>query len=195
MNLSHQNIGHGGQTLAGQSRGLISARNQQDWFEYDCEGQRFEEITMEINFPRPIIIPPGSGKVLEFMGVTHKLMQPQTGGAFYLFEAEFEPETGNSLHVHHHEDEIVYVLEGTIQISLDNQKLQAGAGGAAHLPKNIPHALYNPMKTRLKFIALTIPGGMEDFFEELSAANDTGTLTNITHKEISRKYGIEWLET
>jgi hypothetical protein len=35
---------------------------------------------------------------------------------------------------------------------------------------------------------------MEDFFDELSAAKDAGTLNDVTHKEISRKYGIEWLE-
>ena len=129
------------------------------------------------------------------MGVTHKLTQPQTGGAFYLFEVEFEPETGNSLHVHHNEDEIVYVLDGKIQIRLDHQKFQTAAGGAAHLPKNIPHALYNPMKTRLKFMAMTLPGGMGHFFDALSAANDSGALNDITDKEISRKYRIEWLET
>ena len=149
---------------------------------------------MQVDFPQPIIVPQDSGKVLEFLGVTHKLTQPQTGGAFYLFEVKFEPETGNSLHVHHYEDEVVYVLEGTIRIRLDNKKLQAVAGGVAHLPKNIPHALYNPTKTPLKFITMTIPGGMEEFFDELSAAKDAGTLNDGTHKEISRKYGIEWLE-
>ena len=79
--------------------------------------------------PQPVAIPPGSGRQFKFMGVTHKLTQPQTGGAFYLFEAEFEPETGNSLHVHRHEDEFVYVLQGGIEIRLDNRKLQVGAGG------------------------------------------------------------------
>ena len=149
---------------------------------------------MESDFPQPIIVPPGSGELLEFMGVTHKLTQPQTGGVFYLFEVEFEAETGNSLHVHRYEEEVVYVLEGTIQIRLDNKRLQVDAGGVAHLPKNIPHALYNPMRTHLKFLAMAIPGGMENFFGELSAAKDAGTLNDITHKEISRKYGIEWLE-
>jgi len=158
------------------------------------EGQANEELIMEFDFPQPIIVPPSSGKVLEFMGVTHKLTQLQTGGAFYLFEVEIEPETGNSLHVHRYEDEVVYVLEGVIQIRLPDKNLQAAAGGVAHLPKNVPHALFNPMKTPLKFIAMTIPGGMEDFFNEVSAAKDAGTLNDVTHKEISRKYGIEWLE-
>ncbi len=144
--------------------------------------------------PQPVAIPPGSGRQFKFMGVTHKLTQPQTGGAFYLFEAEFEPETGNSLHVHRHEDEVVYVLQGGIEIRLDNRKLQVGAEGAAHLPKNIPHALYNPLKTPLKILAMAIPGGMENFFDDLNTANENGTLDDALHKKISQKYGIEWLE-
>ncbi len=145
-------------------------------------------------YPQPIAIAHGSGKQFKFMGVTHKLTQPQTGGGFYLFESEFEPETGNSLHVHRYEDEVVYVIQGGIEIRLDNKKLQASAGGVAHLPKNIPHALYNPLKTSLKILAMAIPGGMENFFDELGTAKENGTLDDALHKKISRKYGIEWLE-
>jgi quercetin dioxygenase-like cupin family protein len=144
--------------------------------------------------PQPVIVPPSSGKELKFLGVTHKLTLPQTDGAYYLFEAEFDPESGNRLHVHRYEDEVVYVLEGSIQIRLDNQKLQAGAGGVAHLPKNIPHALYNPLKTPLRILAIAIPGGMENFFDDLSAAEEAGHLDDAMHKKISQKYGIEWLE-
>jgi quercetin dioxygenase-like cupin family protein len=149
---------------------------------------------MKSDYPQPIVVPPGSGKVLKFIGVTHKLTHHQTNGAYYLFESEFEPESGNRLHVHRYEDEVVYVLEGTIEIRLDNQKLQAGAGGVAHLPKKIPHALYNPLKRRSRFLAMAIPGGMENFFDDLSIANEAGTLDDATHKKISLKYGIEWLE-
>jgi len=145
-------------------------------------------------YPQPIAIPPGSGRQFKFMGVTHKLTQPQTGGGFYLFESEFEPETGNSLHVHRYEDEVVYVIQGSIEIRLDSKKLQANAGGVAHLPKNIPHALYNPLMTPLKILAMAIPGGMEYFFDELGTAKENGTLDDALHKKISRKYGIEWLE-
>jgi quercetin dioxygenase-like cupin family protein len=182
---------------------------------------------MNSDYPQPILVPPGSGKELKFLGVTHKLTYNQTNGEFYLFEFEFDPESGNRLHVHSYEDEIVYVLEGAIDIRLDNQKLQtraggvaklpkriphalynplktrsrylamaipAGAGGVAKLPKRIPHALYNPLKTRSRYLAMAIPGGMEKFFDDLSAAKAEGTLDDATHRKISLKYGIEWLE-
>ncbi|UCD41041.1 MAG: cupin domain-containing protein [Chloroflexota bacterium] len=149
---------------------------------------------MKSDYPQPIVVPPGSGKELKFLGVTHKFIDHQTNGAFYLFEFEFDPESGNRLHVHSYEDEIVYVLEGAVEIRLDNQKLQTGAGGIANLPKKIPHSLYNPLKTRSRYLALAIPGGMERFFDDLSAAKENSTLDDVTHRKISRKYGIEWLE-
>lgn len=149
---------------------------------------------MKSNTPRPIVVPPDSGTVLQFLGVTHKLTPQQTDSAYYLFEFEFDPESGNRLHKHQFEDEVVYVLEGAIEIRLGNQTLQAITGGVTHLPKQIPHALYNPLKTPSRYLAMAVPGGMENFFDELVAAEDASTLDDATHKKISQKYGIEWLE-
>ncbi len=149
---------------------------------------------MKSDNPQPIVVAPDSGKVLKFLGVTHKLTNQQTGGAYYLFEFEFDAEGGNRLHVHSFEDEVVYVLEGAIEIRLANKKLQAGTGGVVHLPKQIPHALYNPLKTTSKYLGVAIPGGMENFFDELVAGQEAGVLDDAMHKKISQKYGIEWLE-
>lgn len=149
---------------------------------------------MKSDDPQAIVVPPDSGRVLKFLGVTHKLTHQQTNGAYYLFEFEFDAESGNRLHVHSYEDEVVYVLEGAIEIRLEDRKLQAVTGGVAHLPKHIPHALYNPLKVRSRYLGLAIPGGMENFFDELAMAQEAGSLDDATHKKISQKYGIEWLE-
>jgi quercetin dioxygenase-like cupin family protein len=143
---------------------------------------------------QPVVIPPGSGKILHFLGVTHKLTSAQNGGAYYLCEAEFAPESGSPLHIHHLEDEVIYVLDGAIDIRLDNEKLHAPAGGIVHLPRNIPHALQNPLKTSLKIMVCAIPGGLENYFDEVEVALQIGPLDDETHKKISMKYGLEWLE-
>ena len=149
---------------------------------------------MKSDHPQPIVVPSDSGKVLRFLGVTHKLTSQQTNSGYYLFEFEFDPESGNRLHKHLYEDEVVYVIEGAIEIRLDYQKLQATTGGIAHLPKGIPHALYNPLKTRSRYLGMAIPGGMENFFDDLAAAQEAGILDDATHKKISLQYGIVWLE-
>ena len=149
---------------------------------------------MEKVLQQPVAIPPGSGKVLKFLGVTHKLTYAQTNGAFYLCEAVFGPESGSPLHIHHYEDEVIHVLEGAIKIRLDGKELNTPAGGIVHLPKNIPHALQNPLKTPLRIMVFAIPGGLEGYFNEVDTALQNGSLDKETHTKISMKYGLEWLE-
>ena len=144
--------------------------------------------------PQPVAVMAGAGRTLQFLGVTHKLTSDQTGGAFYVCEAVFGPESGSPLHIHHYEDEVIHVLEGEIQIRLDKDKLHAPVGGILHLPKKIPHALQNPLKTPLRIIVHAIPGGLEHYFDEVDAALQDGSFNAEVHTEISKKYGLEWLE-
>lgn len=143
---------------------------------------------------QPVAIQPDSGRVLKFLGVTHKLTSAQTGGAFYLCEAKFAPESGSPLHIHHYEDEVIYVLEGAIDIRLDKENLHAPVGGIVHLPKKIPHALQNPLETPLRIMVYAIPGGLENYFDEVDAALQNGSFDAETHAKISAKYGLKWLE-
>lgn len=143
---------------------------------------------------RPIAVLPESGRLLKNLGVTHKLTSAQTGGSYYLCEALFGPERGSPMHIHHYEDEVITVLEGALDIRLDGDTLHVPAGGTVHLPRNFPHALQNPLKTPLKIMVYAIPGGLENYFDEVDAAIENGTFDQETHTRISAKYGLEWLE-
>ena len=150
---------------------------------------------MTFNDPQPIAIPPGAGKVLPFLSVQHKLTSQQTGGGYYLFESDFGPGDGNKLHVHSYDDEVAYVLEGSLAVRLGDQDLEVGAGGVAFLPKNIPHALRNPLGTTSRYLFAAIPGeSLQLWFEAVQAAADTGTLDDANYRALSLQYGLEWLE-
>ena len=144
--------------------------------------------------PQPVAVLADAGRALQFLGVTHKLTGEQTGRAFYVCEAVFGAQSGSPLHIHHYEDEIIYVLEGAIDIRLDKAKLHAPAGGIVHLPKKIPHALQNPLNTPLRIMVHAVPGGLEHYFDEVDAALQDGTFNAEVHSAISKKYGLEWLE-
>jgi len=126
--------------------------------------------------------------------VTHKLTGQQTGGAYYLFESVFEPGSGNQLHVHRREDEVAYVLEGALEIRLADQTVVVEAGSAAHLPKNIPHAIRNPLETTSRYLFMAIPAGLDQWFDALESARNDGTLDDAMYRKLSLEYGIEWLE-
>src|SRR5574337_1049520 len=93
-----------------------------------------KEIVVKSDDPQPIFVPPHLGKVLEFLGFTHKLTSDQTGGAYYLFESVFGLEDGNQLHVHRREDEVGYVLEGALEIRLADQTVVVEAGSVGWSP-------------------------------------------------------------
>jgi mannose-6-phosphate isomerase-like protein (cupin superfamily) len=149
---------------------------------------------MSLDLVKPVAIQPGEGRVLKFLGVTQKLTGLQTGGEFYVCEAVFGPGVGSPLHIHHNEHEVIHVLEGEIDIRLDKEMLHVPAGGIIHLPKHIPHALQNPLKTPLRIMVHAIPGGLEHYFAEVDDALQDGSFSAEKHIEISRKYGLEWLE-
>ena len=149
---------------------------------------------MKSGNPQPIFVPPHSGRVLEFRGVTHKLTSDQTGGAYYLFETVFGPGDGNRLHIHRREDEVGYVLAGALEIRLADQTVVVEAGSVAHLPKNVPHAIRNPLKTPSRYLFMTIPAGLDGWFDALETAQRDGTLDDALYRNLSLEYGIEWLE-
>jgi quercetin dioxygenase-like cupin family protein len=152
------------------------------------------EPVVKSDNPQPIFVPPHSGVGLDFLGVTHKLTSQQTGGAFYLFESVFGPGDGNQLHVHRREDEVAYVLEGALEIRLADQTVVVEAGSVAHLPKNIPHAIRNPLKTPSRYLFMAIPAGLDQWFDALDAARQNDTLDDALFRKLSLDYGIEWLE-
>lgn len=149
---------------------------------------------MKSDPPQPIFVPPYSGEVMENFGVTHKLTGNQTGGAYYLFESVFRPGFGNGLHIHRREDEVAYVLDGALEIRLQNQTVIVEAGSVAHLPKNIPHAIRNPLQTPSRYLFMAIPAGLDQWFDAIDAARNAGTLDDAMYRKLSLDYGIEWLE-
>ena len=144
--------------------------------------------------PQPVFVPPGSGRVLDFLAVTHRLTSEQSGGSIYIFESAFEPGTGNALHVHSREDEIAYVLEGALQVRLRDRTAILEAGGVARLPKNLPHAIRNPLETPSRYLFMAVPGGLDRWFDAVADATGDGSLDDALYSKLSRDFGIGWLE-
>ena len=144
--------------------------------------------------PQPILLRPGSGRLLEFLSVTHRLTSEQAGGALCMFESAFEPGAGNRLHVHSREDEIAYVLEGALEVRLRDRTAILEAGGVGRLPKGLPHAIRNPLEVSSRYLFLAVPGGLDRWFDAVAQAHDAGNLDDALFRTLSDDFGIGWLE-
>jgi quercetin dioxygenase-like cupin family protein len=141
----------------------------------------------------PILQPPGAGQVVGVLRdqSTFKVRSAQTGGAYAILEQLIPAGHGPPLHVHRHETEIFYILEGQFELTVGDQKIAAPAGAMAVCPRNIPHTFRNVGPTTGKLLLTVIPGRFADYFAEVDGVPDND---RAAIKTLCAKYDVEILE-
>jgi mannose-6-phosphate isomerase-like protein (cupin superfamily) len=141
-----------------------------------------------------IAVPSGKGRSIEVLPgetVTFKATSADTDGAYSLIEVIDQPQAGPPLHLHRREDESFYILEGTFAFQIGDSVLTATAGWFMTAPKGVPHSYKNIGTTPAKMLALFVPAGIENFFEDLSQLTAAGTLGIDRLTAVAAKQGIE----
>jgi mannose-6-phosphate isomerase-like protein (cupin superfamily) len=91
------------------------------------------------------------------------------------------------LHYHHNEDELSYVLKGTLGALLGEEVLIAEQGTWVFKPRGQWHTFWNPGDTPCEIIEIISPAGFENYFREVAAA--WGDLEKFA--QINQKYSLE----
>ena len=141
----------------------------------------------------PIIQPPGGGKVVGVIGGRSyfKVQSADTGGAYAILEQEVPPGHGPPLHVHRHETEVFYILEGQFELTIGDEKVAAPAGAMMVGPRDIPHTFRNVGTQPGRMLLTVIPGRFADYFSEVSNVPDADIATI---RGLCAKYDVEILE-
>lgn len=113
-----------------------------------------------------VMIPPHEGESW-WVVTDHQLMKltsDNTGGALSLWFETVPPGGGPPPHVHYAEDEVFVVTEGEITFQSGDQRWVALPGAVVFAPRGIPHSFQNTGHRVGRMIALTTPGGFDDYF-------------------------------
>jgi quercetin dioxygenase-like cupin family protein len=111
------------------------------------------------------------GVVWNVLGHTY-FMKAQ-GEQCFCFETLDPPGTFVPLHIHPKQDEFIYVLDGTFDLQLGEQKLQAGPGDLVRMPMGIPHAYYNNSAAPTRAVFWVSPAGrLKELFDQLHDLTD-----------------------
>jgi quercetin dioxygenase-like cupin family protein len=146
-------------------------------------------------------LPPGQGKAFWFLTELYvlKRVSSDTDGALTVAEVTSSPQSPPAPHIHHHEDETYYVLEGEFEFLDEERTFRAGAGALVHLPKDRLHSHRNPGDSPAKALVFYRPGGVEGFVEEAGRpAPDASSLPPPPEEAdiarlvaVAEKYGFE----
>src|SRR4051794_4876500 len=90
---------------------------------------------------RAFSLPPGGGEGVWIVGDTMhlKATAATTNGAFTMLENLSPPQSGPPPHVHEHEDEAFYVLEGEFELLIGEDLVRAEPGTFAFVPRGTVH--------------------------------------------------------
>ncbi len=146
----------------------------------------------------PYAIESSAGDAFWFVGalMVRKAGAEDTAGAFDLLDQTVPGGYAPPRHVHRHEDEAWYVLDGTATFWCGERELHAEAGTFVFLPKGIEHAFKaGPDGGRL--LTFAVPSGFAAFVREAGEAARERVVPDGMHSdpqhlaEIAARYGID----
>ena len=141
----------------------------------------------------PILCQPSVGKVLGVLGgrMPFTVLSEQTGEAYAIVEQQIPAGQGPPPHVHRHETEICYILEGQFEVTIGGQKMAVSAGAMVVAPRDIPHTFRNVGPDEGRFLLTFMPGRFANYFIEADGVPDND---RPAIKALFAKYDVEILE-
>ena len=137
-----------------------------------------------------------SGWLMTFLATAE-----DTHGQFALIEAVARKGNVPPPHIHHREEETLYVLEGEMTVSVGDGTIKATPGTMVCLPRNVAHSFVIDSE-QLRVLILLTPAGLEGLFKEFSVPAPAMTLppqAEVPYSEIQRmievspRYGLEYV--
>lgn len=116
-----------------------------------------------------------------------------TGGAFGMWEGTLPPDGSSPIHIHHNEDECVYVMEGTLLFVCGDEQWESGPGTWVKMPRDVPHGICAMGETPVRFLEFFLPAGLEQLFTLLPESRPDTPPDMARILAVAKRYGLEFL--
>ncbi|XZF15958.1 cupin domain-containing protein [Chitinophagaceae bacterium MMS25-I14] len=125
---------------------------------------------------KTLILQPGQGRTYHLgpMTAIFKADEQETGAQYSISEWWLEPNSeGPGAHQHTDQDQVFYILEGTVSMFVEDKWMDAERGTFIRVPRNTMHTFANRTDKKAGMLNVDIPGGFErnmpsmvEWFEE-----------------------------
>jgi mannose-6-phosphate isomerase-like protein (cupin superfamily) len=102
------------------------------------------------------------------MSIRTWVRSAMTGGTYSCVECAVAPKTmGPPPHYHKELDELMFVLEGTAHVIVENEVVEVPAGGWHFRPRLLRHTFWNASDQPLRFVDMYFNQPFEEFLERI----------------------------
>ena len=120
---------------------------------------------------KPIVLAPGGGRAYAMgrIAAVFKADGSETDNGYSISEWWLDPHCKGPGPHSHAEDDVLYVLAGTMSILVDQQWHDAEAGSFVLIPGNVVHDFENRTDHRAGVLNFSTPGGFEPQMPDIVA--------------------------
>ena len=124
------------------------------------------------------LMPAMAGQLMWFLDSLVTVRLSANAGADRISIIEHHLPHGSSppMHVHHNEDEVFHVLDGTMRFRIDGQDIIAHAGQIILAPKGVPHSYRVESIQGARCLTITRGGDFERMVREMAKPAATADL-------------------
>jgi mannose-6-phosphate isomerase-like protein (cupin superfamily) len=117
-----------------------------------------------------IVLAPGEGRLYPMgrLSAVFKADGAESAGLYSISEWWLEPHTPGPGAHSHPEDDVFYVIEGTMSFLIDDGWVDASRGSFVLAPADVPHDFENRSDARAGFLNISAPGNFEERMPEIS---------------------------
>jgi quercetin dioxygenase-like cupin family protein len=120
--------------------------------------------------------------------IAFKVLTEDTHGELFVIEHANREQGGPPRHIHPHQDEFFYVLQGKFIAEIDGKRLTLNPGDSILAPRNLSHAwAFTGDGPGRLLISFTPAGKMEAFFRRVSKTNAMVTQDAALFREFDMK--------
>lgn len=118
---------------------------------------------------QPVVLAPGQGRSYPMgrIAAIFKADGAETQGRYSISEWWLEPKTQGPGAHSHPEDDIFFVIEGTMSVLVGETWIEAPRGSFVLVPGGVTHDFENRGSTRAGVLNLSIPGAFERHMPEI----------------------------
>jgi uncharacterized cupin superfamily protein len=118
--------------------------------------------------PRIAIIGPRAGQSLNVLGAPMLVKSAEGAGPFFVADHPMPAGYGVPPHIHDHDDEAFFVVEGELTLDTDEGVRVAAAGSFVHLPAGVRHGFRNQTAGVTRLLVLgSSRSKLEPMFQDL----------------------------
>jgi mannose-6-phosphate isomerase-like protein (cupin superfamily) len=144
---------------------------------------------------RAVFLGPGAGPTVQMgsLPLIFKALAGWTRGAYEMHEQPLRPGVLVVPHTHAHQDQVSYVVAGTLGFLVGTEEFAAPAGSFIWRPRGVVHALWNSGPGEARMLEISSPGrDIEEFFRRFGALTDAGAATGDAVQALAGPYGISY---